>query len=74
MNLVDILLGQKMFDFENNRLPQLIKKRENEYLKKHLLDIYIFSWKVPSKTPKSITLFPTTPHIISISLQEVKDS
>jgi hypothetical protein len=39
-----------------------------------LLDIYIFSWKVPSKTPKSITLFPTTPQIISISLQEVKDS
>ena len=27
MNLVDILLEQKISDFENNRLPQMIKKR-----------------------------------------------
>jgi hypothetical protein len=69
MNLVDILLGQNISDFENNRLPQMIKSREHEYIKKHLVDIYIFSWKVPSKTPKSLTLFPTTPNIIVISLQ-----
>jgi len=52
----------------------MIKNRENEFTKKHLVDIYIFSWKVPSKTPKSLTLFPTGPDIIVTSLQEVKES
>lgn len=58
-----------MSDFDKVHLPQMIKNREEEFTKKHLVDIYIFSWKVPSKAPKSLTLFPTTPHIIVVSLQ-----
>lgn len=38
------------------------------------MDIYVFSWKVPSKAPKSLALFPTGPDIIVVSLQEVKES
>jgi hypothetical protein len=69
MNLVDLILGQNTSNFENKELPEMLKSREEEYLKKHLLDVYIFSWKVPSKVPKSLTLFPTTPHVIAINLQ-----
>jgi hypothetical protein len=74
MNLIEILLGEKMCEGENMRIPQMIKKRENEFTKKHLVDIYVFSWKVPSKPPKSLSLFPTSPDIIVVSLQEMKES
>lgn len=69
MNLIEVLLGEKMCEGDNVRIPQMIKSREKEFTTKHLVDIFIFSWKVPSKPPKSLTLFPTGPDIMVVSLQ-----
>ena len=33
-------------------------------------EVYIFTWKAPKKPPKSLPLFPNTPKIIVIGIQD----
>jgi hypothetical protein len=36
-----------------------------------MCEVYIFSWKAPKKVPKSLLLFPNTPKLIVVSIQDM---
>lgn len=36
-------------------------------------EVYIFSWKAPKKVPKSLLLFPNSPKLIVINIQDLSE-
>ena len=38
-----------------------------------MLEIYIFTWKAPKKPPTSMILFPNTPKLIIVSIQDLSE-